>query len=223
MHHQVNGTAERRQYAFTKELIDGYWLRQYNFFDATGELAGQFNYDGERQYLQYDDTEIEVEVISKLFKKTRYLLVDSRSKTTVGEYQLLGTGISLFWQDVPSSPNGTITLNDAVYNFRSLSTGIMPSLLQPESWGHYKFRLYAVRGDQFAEYTLKVALPFLKNMGIENYPFTGTVETNFASMKPVLAACYLIEWEFKHRRVGSDGCYWQENIQDQLKKNLPVI
>ena len=121
-------------FKFSKELIDkdstnrpSKQLRLYKLLDERNQLLGQFFYNPKEQIINYDDREISIEVVSKFLKKTKYFLVDRKDNKQVGEYEIFGGyGVNHFWQDVPSSPTGTIKLGDTVFNFRRIiSAGII--------------------------------------------------------------------------------------------------
>lgn len=66
-----------------------------------------------------------------------------------------------------------------------------------DTWGYFRFRLYAVKGNEFAEYSLKMDIPVWRTESFANIPFTGTIETNSQIMMAMLAALYLMEKEFE--------------------------
>ena len=194
-----------KQYTFTKENLNNPEINTYNsrqqkslykIIDKEGSIAAQFYYLPTKQFIQIDGKEITVSVIEKFLKKTQYQLIDNNQQ--VGEYKFNHNALCVFWQDVPSEPNGTVTLNNMVYNFRRISTGIRSLRLKKETWGHFKFRLYAVMGDVYAEYTLKMEqLNWLRTGFVNHHPFTGSIETNSENIMVVVAAFYLMErvWE----------------------------
>lgn len=192
---------------FSKELIDtdptnrpSNQLRLYKISDDKDRLLGQFFYYPKEQIINFNDREISIEVVSKFLKKTKYFLVDKNDNRQVGEYEILGGfGINPFWKDVPSSPIGTIKLDNALFNFRRIPADIKYSFFRQETWGYFKFRLYAVKGQEFYEYSLKMDIPALSKPNYTKYrPFVGTIASNSDNIFAILAGLYLIEMEFDY-------------------------
>lgn len=185
-------------FRFIKE-IDLY-LNVYRVIDNDHTILGEYYSDRDRQYVKCNDNEIEIQTISKLFKKTKYLLIDAQNgNKQIGSFNLLGIGIGYYWKDVPSSPNGTLMLNNVVYNFRRIAPAVRESFFKKDTYGYFRFRLYSVTGIDYAEYDLKMEMSIWKRPGAaNNKPFEGTVETNMKNFPAVLAACFLMEYEFRH-------------------------
>ena len=201
-------------FKFSKELIDkdstnrpSKQLRLYKLLDERNQLLGQFFYNPKEQIINYDDREISIEVVSKFLKKTKYFLVDRKDNKQVGEYEIFGGyGVNHFWQDVPSSPTGTIKLGDTVFNFRRIPADIKYSFLKQETWGYFKFRLYAIKGKEFYEYSLKMDIPVLSKPHFTKYrPFFGTIVSNSDNVFAMLAGLYLMEVEFDFEDTKDDG------------------
>ncbi|HEY8893725.1 MAG TPA: hypothetical protein VIM79_02885 [Niastella sp.] len=190
-----------KQYTFTKENLNDPATNTYNslqqksvykIIDNEGNIAAQFYYLPAKQFIQIDGKEITVSVIEKFLKKTQYLLMENNRQ--VGEYKFIHSGLCHFWQDVPSDPNGAVTLNDMIYNFRRIPSGIRSLQFKKETWGHFKFRLYAVYGDAYAQYTFRIdQLSWLRTGFINHHPFSGAIETNSENLLVVVAAFYLME------------------------------
>lgn len=201
-------------FKFSKELIDkdstnrpSKQLKLYKLLDETNQLLGQFFYNPKEQIINFDDREISIEVVSKFLKKTKYFLVDRKDNKQVGEYEVFGGyGVNHFWQDVPSSPTGTIKLGDTVFNFRRIPTDIKYSLLKQDTWGYFKFRLYTIKGEEFYEYSLKMDIPVWSKSHYTKYrPFVGTIESNSDNVFAILAGLYLMEVEFDFEDTKDDG------------------
>lgn len=202
------------KFTFCKELIDknstnrpGKKLRLYTLLDDQNQLIGQFFYYPKEQIIIVNDQEISIEVAPKFFKKTKYLLVDKKDSKQVGEYNILGGyGINHFWQDIPSSPTGTLTLGDTVFNFRRIPPAIRYSFLKQDTWGYFKFHLYAIKGTEFYEYSLKMDIPVWSKSHYTKYrPFVGTIESNSDNVLAILAGLYLMEMEFDFEDTKNDG------------------
>jgi hypothetical protein len=185
-------------FRFTKEI--DLFLNIYRVIDNDHIILGEYCSDPDRQYIKCDNKEIEIQTISGFFKKTKYLLIDLQNgNQQIGNFNLLGIGIDYYWKDVPSSPNGTLVLNNVVYNFRRIAPAIRESFLKKDTHGYFRFRLYSVTGTDYAEYDLKMEMSIWKKPGAAiNKPFEGTVETNMKNFPVVLAACFLMEYEFRH-------------------------
>jgi hypothetical protein len=201
-------------FKFSKELIDkdstnrpSKQLRLYKILDDKNQLLGQFLYYPKEQVISFNDREISIEVVSKFLKKTKYFLVDKKDNKQVGEYEIFGGfGVSHFWQDVPSSPTGTIKLGDTIFNFRRIPTDIRYSFLKQDTWGYFKFRLYTIKGKEFYEYSLKMDIPVLSKSHYTKYrPFVGTIESNSDNVFAILAGLYLMEVEFDFEDTKDDG------------------
>ena len=201
-------------FKFSKELIDtdttnrpNKQVRLYKILDGKDQLLGQFFYYPKEQVIYFSDREISIEVVSKFFKKTKFFLVDKKDNNQVGEYEIFGGfGVNHFWQDVPSSPTGTIKLGDALFNFRRIPSDIKFSFLKQETWGHFKFRLYAIKGQEFYEYNLKMDIPVWSKPHYTKYrPFVGTIESNSDNIFTILAGLYLMEVEFDFEDTKDDG------------------
>ncbi len=193
-------------YKFSKELIDEYpgdkpyrQLRLYKILDNKKQIVGQFYYYADEQYFLFGDKQISIEVISKLFKKTRYNLVNQSKQIQIGNYEIFGGfGIARFWEDVPSTPTGTINVDNKKYNFRRIPADIEYSFFKKATWGYFKFRLYATKGNEFYEYSLKMDIPSFSKVHYTNYrPFTGEIESNSDNILVMLAGFYLMEIEFE--------------------------
>lgn len=192
-------------FRFTKELIGNSstnrpdkQLKLYKIFDDREVLRGQFFYYPEKQIISFENREILIEVGSKFFKKTKYLLTDKKDGKQVGEYEISGgIGISLFWQDVPTLPTGKVILNNMVFNFRRIAPDVSYSSLKQEYWNYFKFRLYAVKGDEFYDYSLKLDTSIVsKSNLVKHRPFIGAIESNSDNVFAILAGLYLMEIEF---------------------------
>ena len=201
-------------FKFSKELIDSdstkrpsKQLRLYKISDDKDQLLGQFFYYPKEQIINFDDREISIEVVSKFLKKTKYFLVDKKDSKQVGEYEIFGGfGVNHFWRDVPSSPTGTIKLDDTVFNFRRIPSDIKYSFLKRETWGYFKFRLYAIKGHEFYEYSLKMDIPVSSKPHFTKYrPFVGTIESSSDNVFAILAGLYLMEVEFDFEDTKDDG------------------
>jgi hypothetical protein len=201
-------------FKFSKELIDtgstnrpSEQLRLYKIVDDKDQLLGQFFYYPKEQIINFHNREISIEVVSKFLKKTKYFLVDRKDNNHVGEYEIFGGfGVNRFWQDVPSSPTGTIKLGDTLFNFRRIPADTKYSFLKQETWGYFKFRLYAIKGQEFYEYSLKMDIPVWSKPHYTNYrPFTGTIVSNSDNIFAILAGLYLMEVEFNFEDTKDDG------------------
>ncbi len=201
-------------FKFSKELIDkdstnrpSKQLRLYKIWDDKNQLLGQFLYYPKEQVINFNNREISIEVVSKFLKKTKHFLVDKKDNKQVGEYEVFGGfGVNHFWQDVPSSPTGTIKLGDTLFNFRTIPADIKYSFLKQETWGYFKFRLYATKGLEFYEYSLKMDIPVWSKPHYTKYgPFVGTIASNFDNVFAILAGLYLMEVEFDFEDTKDDG------------------
>jgi hypothetical protein len=194
-----------KQCTFTKEILNDPALNKliytkqlclYKIIDNEGNIAAQFYYHPEKHAIEIDGKKITISVIEKFLKRTQYLLIENKQK--IGEYKFNYSELCHYWQDVPSDPNGTVTFNNIVYNFRRISPGIRSLLFKKETWGHFKFRLYAIKGDAYAEYTLKMdQLTWQRAGSVNHYPFNGTIETNSENILLVVSAFYLMERVFE--------------------------
>jgi hypothetical protein len=201
-------------FKFSKELIGNdttnrpnKQLRLYKILDDKDQVIGQFfNYPKE-QIINFGDREISVEIVSKFLKKTKYFLVDKKDAKQLGEYEILGGfGVNHFWQDVPSSPTGIITLGETVFNFRRIPADIKYSFFKQETWGYFKFRLYTIKGKEFYEYSLKMDIPVWSKSHYTKYrPFVGTIESNSDNVFAILAGLFLMEVEFDFEDTKDDG------------------
>ncbi|MGN6437613.1 MAG: hypothetical protein ACTHMM_13820 [Agriterribacter sp.] len=201
-------------FKFSKELIvnntengPNEQLRLYKIMDNKDQLMGQFFYYPKEQIINFNDRKISIEVVSKFLKKTKYFLVDNKDNKKVGEYEVLGGfGINYFWQDVPSSPTGTIQLIDTLFNFRRIPTDIKYSFSKKETWGYFKFRLYAIKGEEFYDYSLKIDIPVWSKPHFTKYrSFVGTIVSNADNVFAMLAGLYLMEIEFDYEDKEIDG------------------
>ena len=201
-------------YKFSKELIDEYpddkpyrQLRLYKIYDNKEQILGQLFYYRDEQYFVFGDTKISIEIVSKLFKNTKYYLVDDNKKIQIGEYDIFGgCGINRFWQDVPSTPTATINLGDKKFYFRRIPAEVEYSFFKQETWGYYKFRLYATKGNEFFEYSLKMDIPILSKANYTKYrAFVGQLESNSDNLLAILAGPYLMDIEFEFEDTKNDG------------------
>jgi hypothetical protein len=192
-------------YKFSKEQADEYpddkpyrELMLYKVIDDNDQIVGQFYFYRDEQYFVFDNTQISIEVISKLFKKTKYNLLNNNKP--IGNYEIFGGGgIDRFYQDVPSNPTATINIGDQKYNFRRIPAAVEYSFFKQETWGYFKFRLYAVKGNEFYDYSLKMDIPFLSKANYTKYrPFVGQIESNSDNMLVMLAGIYLMDIEFEY-------------------------
>lgn len=202
------------QYAFSKMLGDesdqNFLLRNaprlITVTKEDNEIAGRFFYYPQEQFLKFNDTEIRIENIQKIFKKTRRLLIHAQSNERLGEYEILGGGINYSWKDVPYPPNATVRLNNNDYNFRRVAPDIPYWPFDRSTWGQYKFFLYALKGDEFVEYALAMDKPVWQRPRSTNLlPFEGTIQTNSNNMVLLLSGFYLIEAEFEHEDSENSG------------------
>jgi hypothetical protein len=193
------------KFTFSKELIDidttnkpHKQLRLYKVFDDKNQLIGQYHHYPKRQIINFEEKEISIEVISGFLKKRKHFLIDKKDKKQVGEFEITGGfGINYFWKDVPSSPAGTIKYGNKLLNFRRIPTGINYSFLKPETREYFKFRLYATKGNEFYEYSLKIDFQARgKPYPVKYKPFSGTIESNSCDIFAILAGLYLMEMEF---------------------------
>lgn len=199
--------ADVKQYTFTKEILNDpltntnsrhSQLCLYKIVDNKGNTAAQFHYYPKKQFIEIEGKEFAVSEIERFFKATKYLLIDAGKNQPVGEYKFNDSAIHFFWEDVPTEPNGTILLDDMVYYFRRIRSGVRSLRLRKETWGHFKFRLYAVKGDMYAEYTLKIDQPgWRQSMCVNLHSLNGTIETNTQNILVVVAAFYLMERVFE--------------------------
>lgn len=201
-------------FKFSKELVDtdsanrpGKQLRLYKVLDDKDQVLGQFLYYPKEQIISLADRKISIEVVAKPLKKTKYFLVDKKDNEQIGEYEICGGfGVNHFWQDVPSSPTGTIRLGDTLFNFRRIPADIRHLLVKQETWGYFKFRLYAIKGQAFYEYSLKMDMPAWSKPRYTNYrPFSGTIVANSDNILAILAGLYLMEVEFDYEDSKDDG------------------
>ena len=201
------------KFKLTKELIDEYpddkpyrQLRLYKVFRDEGQIVGQFFYYTDEQYFIFDDTQISIEVILKLFKKTKYNLLDKKKQIQIGDYEIFGGfGINRFWQDVPSTPTGLINIGYKKYNFRRIPAEVENSFFKKATWGYCKFRLYETKGNEFYEYSLKMDIPVLSKAHFTKYrPFVGEIESNSENLLIILAGLYLMDIEFEFEDTKND-------------------
>ena len=201
-------------FIFSKELIDndpttkrGKRSSQYKILDAKNNLLGQFFHSSEEPLIYVGDKEISIDTVSKFLKKTKHFLVDNKDRKQIGEYEILGGhGIDHFWKDIPSSPTGTIKLNDTLFNFRRVAPDVRYSFLKQETWGYFKFRLYAIERKEFYEYCLKMDVPIYDKPNQTKWrPFLGTIESNSDNILAILAGLYLMEIEFAFEDSKNNG------------------
>ena len=201
------------KYKISKELIDEYSddkpyeeLRLYKLIDENEKVVGQFFYYTDRQYFIFGKTNISIEVISNLFKKTIYNLVDCNTKNKIGEYEIFGgRGIDRFWQDAPSKPTASIYVDDKKLNFRRITADVDYSFFRKETWGYFKFKLYATKGNEFYYYTLKMDVPIISKSNYTKFrSFSGQVETNSNNILIILAGLYLMDVEFDYEDNKND-------------------
>lgn len=173
-------------------------LKVYKLFDANNQAIGWFFHYPNKQIIRIGDRDIYIETISS-FRKKKCFLVDKIEKKQIGEYGIFGGGTNYFWQDVPSSPNAIIKIDEVQFNFRRVLPDVSYSLLKKEYFNYFKFRLYAVKGNEFYEYSLKMDYPIRKKPYYSRYqPFVGTIESNSDNIFPILCGFYLIEKEFDY-------------------------
>jgi hypothetical protein len=85
-----------------------------------------------------------------------------------------------------------------VYNFRRISSGVRSLAFKKETWGYFKFRLYAVLGDAYVDYTLNIEqLTWYRTGNVNGLPFSGAIETNAENILVIAAAFYLMERVFE--------------------------
>lgn len=194
-------------FTFSKELVDHglsgkphLQLRLYKVFDEAGAVAGSFHYYPKEQFFKIGEREILISVISKLFRKSKFLMLDRTSQEQVGEYEVFGGyGINHFYQDVPSAPTGIIKIAGKNFNFRRVPAEAGYSVFKKATWGYFKFRLYSIIGNEFYEYSLKMDIPALSKAHFTNYrPFTGNIESTSDNLFVLLAGFYLMEIEFEY-------------------------
>lgn len=193
-------------YTFSKDLIDigsrinSKKLRLYKIMSTEGMLCGQLLNYPTKQLIQLSSREIQIKTISKLFTNPKCILLDLNDNKEIGQLEIMGGfGVNFFWQDAPSDPIGRIKVGESVFNFRRIPPAISYSFFKQETWGHFKFRLYTIKGNDFYEYSFKLDMPVL-DMGpaLIYKTFTGSIETNGDNLLAILTAFYLIEAEFSN-------------------------
>jgi hypothetical protein len=87
-----------------------------------------------------------------------------------------------------------------------MPSDIKHSFFKQETWGYFKFRLYANKGQEFYEYSLKMDIPVFCKSHFTNYrPFEGTIKSNSDNVFAILAGLYLMEMEFDFEDTKDDG------------------
>jgi hypothetical protein len=201
-------------FKFSKELVDYDFsgnprlqLRLYKVYNEADNIVGSFHYYPKEQFFKFGEREISISVISKLFKKSKYLMLDKGNQEQAGEYEVFGGyGINRFYQDVPSSPTGIVKIADKHFNFRRIPAEVEYSVLKKATWGYFKFKIYSVKGNEFYEYSLKMDIPVWGKAHFTNYrPFIGNIESNSDNLFVLLAGFYLMEIEFDYEDSQNDG------------------
>lgn len=198
-------------FKFSKEIIKADQtkpgrgqLRLYKVFDEDDQLLGQFFMYPTEQILHFKDKKFSVDVVSRPKKKSIFLM-DTNNNEPIGEYEVFGgTGVNYFWQDVPSSPTGTIRFGDREFKFRRIPAEVRYLIFSRETWGYFKFRLYATKGQEYYEYSLQMDIPVWNHTN-RFTPFTGTIESNADNPLAALAGLYLMEVEFRFEDSKTSG------------------
>jgi hypothetical protein len=169
--------------------------------DEEGQAAGRFFYYNKEQYFVFGETKISIEVISRLFRKDEIYLLESATNNRKGSCEIFGRGgIDVLWEDIPSTPAGVIHFNDKKYNFRRIVPAVQYSYSDKETWDYFRYRLYAVKGNEFYDYSLKMSVPVWSNHGhISKSPFIGQIESNSDNILLILAGIYLMEVLFERQ------------------------
>jgi hypothetical protein len=199
---------------FTKEIIPNQYNssaslygrpRVYKVFDENGSLIGESHHDTQ-QYFTYNSEEIRIDGGTSFFTKTRHTIRNATIGQRIGEITINGFGMSRFWQDVPSDPNSKVIIGRDEFYFRRIAPDVEPFFLKRNTWGYYRFRLYALKSEVYAEYSLKMAVPIFNNKNyIKFRPFEGSVETNFVDLLPMFTAFSLMEGEFNAEKYEFSG------------------
>jgi hypothetical protein len=190
-------TKELKSEQYPTDFVPKKLLRLYQVWEGN-KLWGQFFHYPEKHFFKVEDKEVSIEVISKWFQKCKYLLNDDMENKLIGKYEIFNMRMIPFLAYEPLPPDASVTINDKLYYFRRLNPDIPSDLIKQETWGHFKFRLYAIKGNEYADYCLKMDIPIISKPNYtNNRPFTGTIETNIEDKLTILSALYLMEFAFK--------------------------
>ena len=127
-------------FKFSKELIDEK-LRLYTIFDDKEQIAGQFYYHKRDPYFAFGDTKISIGVVSKLFGKTQYHLVDNNTYARIGGYEFFGAKgiVDRFFQALPTHATGAVNLQDKKYHFRRIPAEVEHKIFKKNTWGYFRW------------------------------------------------------------------------------------
>jgi len=163
--------------------------RTWRLFDGQGILAGEFVLTHEKQFFRLGDRFVHVQ-------GRKHHLVDAANEQ-IGMF--MPDGNSLFSKEPPVTGDPYMKIMDKIYLFNQLPSDVSWNILKADTYGHYKFGIRALRGQDFATYSLKIDLPAWHRLPINYFPLDGTIETNMDDMLVILSTFYMIELWFEEK------------------------
>lgn len=150
-------------------------------------LLGTFLLSERAGFIDFDETSLRIDIAHYVFKNDRYLIVDSRSESPVGEYRIpiiLGGIMAL----------GTMLLEGKVYSCKKQRPDVRYSPFKKSTWGHYKVSVSNEAEEVI--YKLKVDVPIIDVPNTSQRPFDGEVQTNTVNLKLLFCGLFLLEQVF---------------------------
>lgn len=156
--------------------------------------------DNLKSVITFDDVEIQIEDISKLFGAEKYQMRDSNSKKVVGIISNVAAATTFFDSQIPYRLDANLTINGLQYSFENISSPKMIFPFKRNRFKFYEFLLKQANKSDYVKYSLTMRLPFWTTAGFyRQHAFEGSINSTTPDRIIIFLGMFLIQKSFTAR------------------------
>jgi hypothetical protein len=129
-------------FTFTKYLIEDHYRAGYGRLEKCGmytvyngdEKVGAFFYSDEVSWFAFDEEDLRIDYIKKLFRKTRYQIVDQKTNSVIGGYDK----VVRFFKIIS---HGQLHLSEEVFQAYQVETEVKAPFFDKSDISHFKIEV----------------------------------------------------------------------------------
>lgn len=163
-------------FTFTKYLINGHYRAGYGRLEKCSmytvyngeEKIGAFFYSDEVSWFAFDEEDLRIDYIKKLFRKTRYQIVDQKTNSVIGGYDNVRHIYSF-------NSHGKLYLSEEIFLSYKLDTRVKTGFFSKSDESHFKIKVGNLKQQvTYSFYMQPTSMWHTLYKG--NHPFQGTIE-----------------------------------------------
>lgn len=179
-------------FTFKKELVENRYMPGYGRLDwcsmftiSTEEKRiGRFFNSDEVSFLAFEEQDIRIDYIRKLFRHPQYFIVDQKNNQAIGGYEREN-----YIND--RTPYGRLFLGDKTFQCEKLNPDVNRRVFKKETWGHFKIRVG--NDTEAVTYIIKIEHQSIWSASEANKPFEGTIQLEGNNRMLLFAGIFLVQ------------------------------